>query len=154
MSSATPIENGFRTWHFFVLASLATATAALLLSPPTSPARLVLISMAIGAAGLTASALYRTLAPLAGRDTAIAEPLDRGTRAALEKDKALALRAIKDLEFDAAMGKVAPGDYDDMMGRLRARAAGLIARLEDDVRRGPVGRRRNRPAKPTRSARE
>ena len=43
-------------------------------------------------------------------------------RAALEREKALVLRSIKELEFDRAMGKVSPKDFDEMAGRLRARA--------------------------------
>ncbi|HEX2342211.1 MAG TPA: hypothetical protein VHI98_17170 [Vicinamibacterales bacterium] len=158
MRSETSIEAGFRTWHFFVLASLAAATAAVLLSPPTAPARLVLMSMAIGAAGLTAGALYRTLAPLVDRqDDVVVEPLGQRARAVLEKEMALALRAIKELEFDRAMGKVAPADYVEMMGRLRARAAGVIARLDEDARRNrePNGRRRrSAPTTPARLAKE
>ena len=159
MSSETSTEAGFRTWHFFVLASLGAATAAVLLSPPTAPERLVLMSMAIGAAGLTAGALYRTLAPLVDRqDDGVFEPLGQRERAVLEKEKTLALRAIKELDFDRAMGKVASADYDEMMGRLRARAAGVIARLDEDARRNrePNGgrRRRTAPTAPARSAKE
>ncbi len=168
MRSETSIEAGFRTWHFFVLASLAAATAAVLLSPPMAPERLVLMSMAIGAAGLTAGALYRTLAPLVDRqDDAVFEPLGERQRAVLEKEKTLALRAIRELEFDRAMRKVASTDYDEMMGRLRARAAGLIAQLDlsavalakadEDARRHrePNGRRRRTvPTTTARSAQE
>jgi hypothetical protein len=149
MSSPTPIDPEFRTRHFFVFAALATATAAVLLSPPTDRASLILVSLAIGAAGFTASALYRTLAPLAGRDTAmLAEPLGQRTRTALEKDKALALRAIKELEFDRAMGKVAPSDYEEMMGRLRSRAASLIAQLDASAAAvAKVGKKKERRAR-------
>lgn len=151
MSSTTPIERQFRTWHFFVFASLATATAAVLISPATDRARLVLISLAIGAAGFTASALYRTLAPLAGRETAaLAEPLGQRTRTMLEKDKALALRAIKELEFDRAMGKVAASDYEEMMGRLRSRAASLIAQLDASAAAVAGRKKQKRPRGMTR----
>jgi ribosomal protein L40E len=52
------------------------------------------------------------------------------TRAALEREKALALRAIKELEFDRAMGKVSEKDFTEMSGRLRARAARIIRQLD------------------------
>jgi hypothetical protein len=52
------------------------------------------------------------------------------TRAALEREKTLVLRAIKDLEFDFAMKKISQADFDDMGGRLRARAIGLIQQLD------------------------
>jgi hypothetical protein len=52
------------------------------------------------------------------------------TRAALEREKMLALRAIKELEFDRAMGKLSEADWRDMSGRLRARAARLMRQLD------------------------
>jgi hypothetical protein len=42
----------------------------------------------------------------------------------------LVLRAIKELEFDFAMKKIAQADYDEMGGRLRRRAMGLIQQLD------------------------
>lgn len=52
------------------------------------------------------------------------------TRVAFERDKMLALRAIKELEFDHAMGKVSDEDFRVMSGRLRARAGRLMRQLE------------------------
>ncbi len=52
------------------------------------------------------------------------------TRIALEREKALVLRSIKELEFDFAMGKIAKADFDEMSGRLRARALGLMRQLD------------------------
>ena len=40
------------------------------------------------------------------------------------------LRSIKELEFDKAMGKVADADFDEMAGRLRQRAVGLMQRID------------------------
>ena len=52
------------------------------------------------------------------------------TRIALEREKTLVLRSIKELEFDFAMGKIAKADFDEMSGRLRARALGLMRQLD------------------------
>ena len=52
------------------------------------------------------------------------------TRAALEREKMLALRAIKELEFDHAMGKVAEGDFVEIRDRLRPRALRLMRQLD------------------------
>ena len=52
------------------------------------------------------------------------------TRVALEREKTLVLRSIKELEFDFAMGKIAKADFDEMSGRLRARALGLMRQLD------------------------
>src|SRR6185436_11812446 len=52
------------------------------------------------------------------------------TRVALEREKMLALRSIKELEFDRAMGKLSEEDWKEMSTRLRARAARLIRQLD------------------------
>ena len=120
-----------RPWHFFVLASLIAATAAVVLSRESSPENLVLISLTIGAAGFAAAALYRTLSPLVGRDLAArTEGLSESMRAVLEREKTLVLRSIKELEFDRAMGKLSARDFDEMAGRLRARAMSLMRQLD------------------------
>ena len=49
------------------------------------------------------------------------------TRAALEREKMLALRSIKELEFDRAMGKMSDEDFREMSVRLRARAGSADA---------------------------
>src|SRR5262249_36091099 len=43
------------------------------------------------------------------------------------------------LEFDRAMGKVSAKDFDEMVGRLRARAVSLMKQLDDDDRGGYRG---------------
>ena len=55
-------------------------------------------------------------------------------RAVLEREKLLVLRSIKELEFDRAMGKVSPKDFDEMAGRLRARAMSLMQQLDTEGR--------------------
>ncbi|HXW04648.1 MAG TPA: zinc ribbon domain-containing protein [Vicinamibacterales bacterium] len=125
-------DSGFRPWHFFVLASLMAATAAVIMSRQARPEHLVLISATIAAAGLAAAGFYRMLAPLASDDvSALSEPLSARARAALEREKALVLRSIKELEFDRAMGKVSARDFDEMVGRLRTRAISLIKELDE-----------------------
>jgi len=125
-------DQGFHPWQFFVLLSLAVATVAVLIARQPTPEHLVLISLAIGAAGFTGYAAYRMLAPLVRPDGGRAgEPLGRRTRASLEREKTLTLRVIKELEFDRAMGKVAQQDFDEMTSRLRARALGIMQQLEE-----------------------
>lgn len=129
---STSQNAGFRPWHFFVLASLLAATAAVLLADRPTPEHLVLISATLAAAGVVGAAFHRTLLPLVtSTSELLSEPLGHKTRAALEREKTLTLRAIKELEFDFAMGKVAEEDYRDMVGRLRARAIGIMKQLEE-----------------------
>src|SRR6478735_3991602 len=131
MSSATSTDAGFRPWHFFVLAALAAATVAVLMSRQSTPAHLILISLTIGSAGAAAAAFYRMLVPLTIEDvTVLGQRQSERARTAMEREKALVLRSIKELEFDRAMGKVSPRDFDEMAGRLRARAVGIMKQLD------------------------
>ena len=135
MSSATSIEKdaGFRPWHFFVLASLMAATAAVVMSQQSTPEHLILISLTISAAGFAAAGFYRMLSPLAEKEViAATDPLSERMKSTLEREKALTLRSIKELEFDRDMGKVSAKDFEEMAGRLRARALGLMKQLDQD----------------------
>src|SRR5436190_8408116 len=127
---ASNADAGFRPWHFFVLASLGASTVAVILSRQSTPEHLIIISLTIGAARAAAAAVYRTIVPLTVRDTSSLgeRPSDRA-RAALEREKTLVLRSIKELEFDRAMGKVSEKDFEEMAGRLRARAINLRKQL-------------------------
>jgi ribosomal protein L40E len=125
-------DPGFRPWHFFVLASLAAATAAVVMSRRSAPEHLILVSLTIGAAGAAAAGLYRMLAPLAIRDVSrLRDRPSERMRAALEREKTLVLRSIKELEFDNAMGKLSPKDFEEMGSRLRARAMMLMKQLDE-----------------------
>lgn len=131
MSSATSTEaGGFRAWHFFVLAGILAATAAVFFARETSAINVVLLTLSVWAAGLAGLAVHRTLAPLAERESETGPELGTRTRAALEREKTLVLRSIKELEFDRAMGKVADADFQEMVGRLRSRAMSLLAQLD------------------------
>lgn len=124
-------RDAFQPWHFFVIASLMAATAAVVMARQSRPEQLVVISLTIGAAGFAAAALYRTLVPLVRPAApAAAGPLSESGRAAMEREKLLVLRSIKDLEFDRAMGKLSSKDFDEMAGRLRARAMVLMRQLD------------------------
>jgi hypothetical protein len=131
MSSETSTSDGFHVTHFFVLGSLLAATVAVVMARPSAPEHLILVSLTIGAAGLAALCLYRMLAPLVAPHADLdRQPLSERARMDLEREKALTLRSIKELEFDRAMGKVSPQDFDEMAARLRARAVGIMKQLD------------------------
>jgi hypothetical protein len=110
-------------------ASLATGTVVVLRN--ASAPQLLFAALTVGAAAYVAFAVYRTLTPLVTPDSAENAAMIVGrTRAALERDKALTLRAIKELEFDYAMGKVADHDFAEMRDRLRLRALRLMRDLD------------------------
>jgi hypothetical protein len=131
--SSTPDthDTGLPPWQFFLLCGMLGATAVVIVATGQSITNVIILSLTIVAASFVGLGAYRTLAPLVASEIGGAPVVAGGrTRAALEREKTLALRAIKDLEFDFAMGKVAQADFDEMSGRLRRRAIGLIQQLD------------------------
>ena len=90
----------------------------------------VLLTVLMATAALVGLAVLRTLRPLVSAEDDRTSMIGERTRAALEREKMLALRPIKELEFDRAMGKLSDADFQEMSGRLRARAARLMRQLD------------------------
>ena len=86
---------------------------------------------------LTGAALLRVIDPLAGASLSPAGPA-RGARRPreLEREKQLVLKAIKEIELDYQMRKIAERDYREMIERYRTRAIRLMSEIEagDDFR--------------------
>ena len=127
-SSVTP--EGLQPWQFFVLAGLGCATAITFLVRGQGITTVLLVGVLMATAVLVGIAALRTLRPLVSPDEDRVAMIGQRTRAALEREKHLTLRAIKELEFDRAMGKLAENDFVEMSGRLRARAARLMRQLD------------------------
>src|SRR6187397_668358 len=133
MSSETSTEaQPFEPWQFFTLAGLIGATIVVFFAKGQTAAAIILLSLSVFAAAAVGLAALRAFGPLVGmlRADYNGSALGGRTRAALERDKALALRSIKELEFDRAMGKMSDKDFTEMSGRLRARAARIIRQLD------------------------
>ena len=133
MSSETSTEPQptFEPWQLFTLAGLIGATIAVFMARGESPAAVIMISLTIFAAAVVGIAALRTFLPLTQKSATFGPRLLGGrTRAALEREKTLVLRSIKELEFDHAMGKVSEKDFADMGARLRARATRLMRQLD------------------------
>ena len=81
-------------------------------------------------AALVGIAALRAVRPLVSPEDDRTAMVGERTRVALEREKMLALRSIKELEFDRAMGKMSDDDLQEMSGRLRARAARLMRQLD------------------------
>ena len=128
--AASP-ASAFRVWHLFVLVGLLGAAVAVATVRPQGIAPLILLVAAVGAGAYVGYACYRMVLPLAAPSfTDRVEMVGGRTRAALEREKTLVLRAIKEMEFDRAMGKVSDADFDEMAGRLRAQARTLLKQLD------------------------
>jgi hypothetical protein len=131
-SPQTPgADPGLQPWQFFLLAGMLSATGVVLVAAGQPPASIIVLSLTVVAASFVALGTYRFLLPLVAPEAVDTTPLIVGrTRAAIEREKTLVLRSIKELEFDYAMGKIARSDFDEMGGKLRARAIGLMRQLD------------------------
>ncbi len=124
-------EPFLQPWQFFLLGGMLAATATVIVATGQSPANIIILSLTVVSVSFVGLGAYRMLSPLVSSD--VEPPITFGgrTRIALEREKALVLRSIKELEFDFAMGKIAKPDFDEMSARLRTRALGLMRQLDE-----------------------
>jgi hypothetical protein len=125
-----PSEPFLQPWQFFLLGGMLAATATVIVATGQSPANIIILSLTVVAVSFVGLGAYRTLAPLVSADVETPTLIGGRTRIALEREKALVLRSLKELEFDFAMGKMSQADFDEMGGRLRRRAVGLMRQLD------------------------
>jgi hypothetical protein len=128
--SRSHADQGLQPWQFFVLAALGCATAVTFIARGQSTTSIVFLSILMATAALVGLAALRTLRPLVTTDEDRTVMIGHRTRVALEREKMLALRSIKELEFDRAMGKLSDADWKEMSGRLRARVGRLMRQLD------------------------
>lgn len=123
-------EPWLQPWQFFLLAGMLAATATVIVATGQSPANIIILSLTVVSVSFVGLGAYRVLLPLVSKEVEAPVTIGGRTRVAMEREKTLVLRSIKELEFDYAMGKVAKADFDEMHGRLRARAVGLMKQLD------------------------
>ena len=125
-----PSDAGLQPWQFFVLAALGCATAVTFMARGQGPTAVILLGVLMATAALVGYAALRMLRPLVSPEEDRTVMVGQRTRVALEREKLLTLRSIKELEFDRAMGRLSDEDWNEMSGRLRARAARLMRQLD------------------------
>ena len=133
MSSETSTKGpdpGLQPWQFFVLAALGCATAVTFMARGQGPTAVILLGVLMATAALVGYATLRALRPLVSPEEDRTVMVGQRTRVALEREKQLTLRSIKELEFDRAMGRLSDEDWNEMSGRLRARAGRLMKQLD------------------------
>jgi hypothetical protein len=129
-TTAAGADAGLQPWQFFVLAALGCATAVTFMARGQGPGAVILLGVLMGTAALVGYAALRALRPLVSPEEDRTVMVGQRTRVALEREKLLTLRSIKELEFDRAMGRLSDEDWAEMSGRLRARAARLMKQLD------------------------
>jgi hypothetical protein len=122
-------DAGPQPWQFYILVAIVAAIASVTLSPHTDFVALLLLSATILAVGLVGIAAHRAAAAFVTSASPL-PPADDRRRELLASEKHLALRAIKELEFDKRMGKVSERDYQTLLAPLRARAMSLMQDME------------------------
>jgi hypothetical protein len=123
-------DAGLQPWQFFVLAALGCATAVTFMARGQGVTVVILLGVLMGTAALVGYAALRALRPLVSPEEDRTVMVGQRTRVALEREKLLTLRSIKELEFDRAMGRLSDDDWAEMSSRLRARAARLMRQLD------------------------
>jgi hypothetical protein len=111
-------------------AAIAVAYAALIekmqLGPP-----LVMVGLGGMTLVLSGIALWRVIDPLSRAELPdVTTPRAPARLRELEREKQLVLKAIKEVELDYQMRKIAELDYREMIERYRTRAMRLISELE------------------------
>ena len=121
MSSATSTDPGLRPWQLFLLARHAGRHCRGDRRPPASRCRASSCSASPSSrrASSRSARTRRWAARRAGPRRTEAAPAEGHARQALEREKALVLRSIKEIEFDHAMRKTATADFEEMRDRLR-----------------------------------
>lgn len=123
-------EPFLQPWQFFLLGGMLAATATVIVATGQSAENIIILSLTVVSVSFVGLGAYRMLSPLVSPEVVQPMTFAGRTRIALEREKSLVLRSIKELEFDFAMGKIAKADFDEMSGRLRARALGLMRQLD------------------------
>ena len=90
----------------------------------------LLLSVLMATTAIVGLAVLRAVRPLVTTQEDRTAMVGDRTRAALEREKMLALRTLKELEFDRSMKKISEDDYSEMSTRLRARASRIIRQLD------------------------
>jgi hypothetical protein len=125
-----PADAGLQPWQFFALAALGCATAVTFMARGEGPTAVVLLGILMATAALVGYAALRAVRPLVSPEEDRTVMVGQRTRVALEREKQMTLRSIKELEFDRAMGRLSDEDWNEMSGRLRARAGRLMRQLD------------------------
>jgi hypothetical protein len=130
-----PPRRRLPIWVLGATGALAAVAYAALVEKLRFGPPLVMLGLGGMTLALAGAALWRVIDPLARKAWTVAP---RGLRRPreLEREKQLVLKAIKEIELDFQMRKIAERDYREMIERYRTRAMRLIGEIEagDDYR--------------------
>ena len=136
MKSASPGKRRVPIWILGLGGAAVAAGYAFLVEKMHFGPPLVMFMLGGMTLALTGAALMRVIDPLAGNSPAAAAVRGGRRSRELEREKQLVLKAIKEIELDYQMRKIAERDYREMVERYRTRALRLMSEIEagDDFR--------------------
>ncbi|HVV51503.1 MAG TPA: zinc ribbon domain-containing protein [Polyangia bacterium] len=133
-----PLRRRLPLWLVALAGLLLAAGYALVIEKMRFGPPMVMFALGGMTLALTAAAFVRVIDPLAGNAGPASGAPARGRRRTreLEREKQLVLKAIKEIELDYQMRKIAERDYREMVERYRTRAMRLMSEIEagDDFR--------------------
>jgi len=92
-------NESLEPWQFFVLAALVCATAVTVMVRGQGATTVILLTIIMATVALVGIAALRAVRPLVSKEEDRTSMVGERTRAALEREKLLTLRSIKELEF-------------------------------------------------------
>jgi hypothetical protein len=92
------------------------------------------LTLAGGVLLIVISILWASVRTLSGdAPITLEEAIALGAPTAVEEQKRAVLQALKDLEFERSIGKIADGDYEELVARYRAEAKRLLRAVDEDL---------------------
>jgi len=93
-----------------------------------------LLTLAGGVLLIVISILWASVRTLSGdAPITLEEAIALGAPTAAEEQKRAVLQALKDLEFERSVGKIAEADYEELVARYRAEAKRLLRAVDENL---------------------
>ena len=117
------------TWLLPVVSVVAALTTGAVYGVGTA-----LLTLAGGVLLIVISILWASVRTLSGETPiTLEEAMALGAPTVAEEQKRAILQALKDLEFERSVGKIAEPDYQEIVARYRAEAKRLLRAVDEDL---------------------
>jgi hypothetical protein len=126
------VPGWLRSWSIVAVCTAAAAVYGVAIERMRLGPPLVMLALGGMTLALCGMALWRVIDPLTRADAVVVRDprASQGRARELEREKQLVLKAIKEVELDHQMRKIADNHYREMVERYRTRAMRLISEIE------------------------
>jgi hypothetical protein len=126
------MSTGWQSGRAIAAAVPAVTVVAAVVVGVTLGVEVSILVVAAGALAGVIALLWASVQSLTGESPlTLEEAMTLGAPSAEEEQKRSVLRALKDLEFERAVGKISDEDYADLSARYRAEAKRLMQLLDE-----------------------